>query len=1423
MREGDTSTGQRGPTVVLLALLAFLGIKTFPLGQSTAPPAAAERPQVSGSPGAGETLAVGDSEVAPAFWRPLVDFHSTGAAKPVPIDGRVWPTFPDRPGWSLEFLIATVPDPTDSSSGHAFDPVVDAVQRAVEREGYVLARFFYPWPARKGHKGESRKEKIEDARWTLQAKWPAGLDEPLLVQLAADARPAPKRPLHERQPGVLVFRAPTKETEIIAQALASQATAQAAALVPSWPQAIVAMPIATMPPPGRLLVVLLVGETATGGIHTEALSVGLDLVSRSRSYTEARPDGTCRQIRIVGPYFSGSADSLARTLRDWSAAQAERDVTFREIGDILAGGAESVTVQFPGPATLVSRLALARQLKAALAPAAWAPLPSFRVVTGGAMAVDGARFSSTSRFKGGSAVAHVDFKATILPQTAVFDALLHFLHLLDDKHRLRDRVAFLCETNTTFGSVVAKRSLDKERRSGKDQDSGGVTPGSPRKKRSQHDLVIFPFSMRISDVRTAYEKAGEGLKATAIYLPTFGAKLRMPAEEREAHDMEPTLHPGMTAVTDERRLAAMVATIAHERFRYVAILASDIQDRIFLGTLVRQQCPNVRLLLLSGDSLLAHPAYNLHLKGALVGSTYPLYPRNQKWSFPFSQNEQRLFFSNQAEQGYYNATVALTGNPSGMLEYGMPLRDALDPPGPFPPVWISVIGQNGLQPLKAVDPCKYPGHAEHGASHVYRPRVTPTEAEPVFVPMHNMLWTAPFIALSVLVFAVGYALWKVLPDWSARTGPTPGGAGWNRLISYLRPREGSLRETQGRYVLTAVASVAVAYGYASAVCWIPARYRLGGEVGQAVQMPSFWHWLMPAGAALLLLGGLTGLTIRVCLEHREGLRRILRERGAGLAVGVCLIVPALALAVPFLWRYVNSLALAAIFAFGLLLCGSSVVLLRKGEGNGGRRWRVVRSWNEFRPRAVFVITGALCLVTAWYLLQQALQQEAEPPDPAARLFFFERATNLPNGLSPVAPVTLLGLAFFWWAVCQLRRLYLLEKASGNNLVAAGDSGPFHAMGQAHEPVKEALEAPHQLDWTGIAFLFWIVLFFTFCRLASRFVPTLEGPWFDGLLLCGLAVFTVLLVASLIQALGSWRRIRDLLLVIGELPLAPAYGRIPERIKRFFGPYLSSLPPDAGSLLGERCRQRDLVICAYAQVRDGLATEVELSAEQVKPLLKVPARHQVPSSSEGNRRDLLEELRAAARACLHVLAQFWSRRSIGETGGDQSPPKAGSEAAEPADARQERPPSAEPQGSASTDVRRWCKLAEDYLALEVINYVSQFFVQLRNQVTFLTVGSLLFAAVVLSYPFEPQRLWLLLATALVIAVLFVGLKIFIGMERDEVVSQIVGSTPNRVNFHWGFLSNLIMYTLPLVTVLLATSTDLADLLNAWLSPLFQVLR
>src|SRR5262249_32792335 len=107
----------------------------------------------------------------------------------------------------------------------------------------------------------------------------------------------------------------------------------------------------------------------------------------------------------------------------------------------------------------------------------------------------------------------------------------------------------------------------------------------------------------------------------------------------------------------------------------------------------------------------------------------------------------------------------------------------------------------------------------------------------------------------------------------------------------------------------------------------------------------------------------------------------------------------------------------------------------------------------------------------------------------------------------------------------------------------------------------------------------------------------------------------------------------------------------------------------------------------------------------------------------------------------------------------------------------------PEGDA---VREWVLRAEDFVATQVVRYLSQFFVQLRNLLTSLTVGALLLLLAAVMYPFRPQSLLLVVLTALCGAVAVFIVVFLVQVNRDELVSRITRGTPNRFTPDLGFL-------------------------------------
>jgi len=1230
--------------VVLIVALAALGVRAIPFGGPSASPGEAKSDKTAapghgaGSDRAAAKMAAGQQ--SPAFAQPLIDFYTTCAEKlpsPAGEDGP-WPEFPDLPGWTMNYLIAVVPDPVESSSGYCFDAIVDAIQRALETEQFVLDRVYYPWPQPgDSPTGTATSPPVYDYTFHRNGLTRAPRE-------TNSARP------YEEQPGMLLFRGTPKQVETLGDAAAL----------------------------GRCVVVLLVGETATSGIQKKAFTASLDFVCRSKQ-------GRDRDILVLGPHFSGSSPSLSRVIQNWASSR----------GPV-------------GP-------------------------PSFRVVSGAATAIDKPLFERECL------PARVQYQATVIPDALVFRALLQHLRTGPQP----ERIAVLCESNTAYGRNLIHGDW---------------------KNLKSVDLVFFPFPMRISEVRAGYQKADDVTKNDLLRLPTFGGKIRLPLDEGSGlRDMEPTLHPSMAAVTNERALDGMLADLAHERFRYVAIAASDIRDKVFLATLVREYCPDVQLLLLSSDLILSHPDYAFYLRGALVASTYPLYLKNLDWT---GDHSRRLLFSSEYEEGYYNATLALLppDNPNSFLEYGHPFGRAFDEPslqrdGSRPPIWISIIGQNGPQPVATETPDDLQMYSVFQAPN--------SHSLPKFSPRNTVFWLAPFLAFSLFVGIVAWSYALALRHHSrSAAGSEPGSS--SGLVGLFWPRPAPLRSAQNFNVFICLAAVFVAYLYLVLVWDIPVLHSLRGT--HVIEGFEWWSWIAPVGSFVLLLSlpalGIWGL---VCM------RRLQRADGTT--------------ALPVIDK-------RHIFGPGMLLTF----------------WQFLKR-NPLRPICFVLVSIMLAyLIYHW-----------EAPRPhllhSSSLFFFERATNLVSGVNPVVPVLLVALCFFWWGTRELKRIFLLDRHQ--------EESPFPLQGEAFADINEAqtnsrrvLGEPESVAQGRFAWFVWLALLFMFCRLASRFVPTVEGVWFDSVLFLSLAVLALLVVRGLLHTFALWKCVRELLQAIAKLPMRQAYNRMPERITRSFGPYLSSVRPGRYTHLEERRKQFNTLCETCSSKAQLLQEALGCTESQWQELIPMKACAPLPQPDgiqrAAEQRETADWLRQAAQIWLRVLDRFWKNLTAHEVFGDPVPASSADSLAGASAERQSATPS-------RSQVQCWREAAEDFVALEVVSFLSQFFVQLRNMLLFLTVAPLLLLLAVTSYPFQPQRLWVLCAGALVLAVMVAAIKIFVQLERNELVSRISGTTPDRLNLHWSFLGNILTYTVPMLGVLAASSSDVSDLLRAYLEPIFRILR
>jgi hypothetical protein len=92
--------------------------------------------------------------------------------------------------------------------------------------------------------------------------------------------------------------------------------------------------------------------------------------------------------------------------------------------------------------------------------------------------------------------------------------------------------------------------------------------------------------------------------------------------------------------------------------------------------------------------------------------------------------------------------------------------------------------------------------------------------------------------------------------------------------------------------------------------------------------------------------------------------------------------------------------------------------------------------------------------------------------------------------------------------------------------------------------------------------------------------------------------------------------------------------------------------------------------------------------------------------------------------------------------------------------------------------------------------------------------------VVSYTFQPRGRFLtalgLLAAVSAAMVVTIALR----SSRDEIISRLIGTAPNRLTFDREFVMRLVTSALPLPGLIGALSCSVSDLIRLWFEPLFR---
>lgn len=934
-------------------------------------------------------------------------------------------------------------------------------------------------------------------------------------------------------------------------------------------------------------------------------------------------------VRVVGPYFTGSQTSLQFLIDDWMRGAAS--------GSWLTG-----------------------------------PRPNrFRVITGNASGMRTKEF-----FKNAWGPERVEIAATVVPARVQLNAVLHFLAGRDGARaadeipakatpRSPGRVALLTESNTGFGKHVAAYGDNAE-------------------------VVVLRFPLHVSRLKSEYAQAfrKKDEQAGLQHAAPVGANAFEDAGG--AGEGVPAQGGAATTAANNAVLATILSTISRERFRYVGVVATDTRDKLFLTRLVREHCPDVHVFLTQADLLLTHPDYLYHMKGVVVGSTYPLYAPNQRWVNPGAPELPLL--ASSAAQGYYNATLALIGAADQMLEYAPPAFAAgPGTPADRPPVWVSMVAPSGsLVPLQV-----FTGYDDSGGYVWRKPGGFPAP------PPTGLRYSAA-VYLAGLVLAAAW-VWLVAKLWLGRgVWATGGGGGHSPAVGVYRT------VLLGAQMVLASAVVAVA----------SAR-----------------------------------------LEHY----------GTGSVEDLAVLAAA---------------AFAWVLFLGLAVRGVS--LRRPADGPAARRWR----WNLVN----LVVVLGLVAFTAAFLGRFWFHS-----DRPYRALFFVRATDLSTGLSPLTPLLLMCVAITAGAYFQMERHEVARRCRVPSPFPPEAEGLFDRLCDEDRRLKVDMSPGrfwkrHRVALTAL-FAGLLVGGVTVWR---QSLPTVEGLSWDAAFAVGFWAVYAFAALTLLELLMLWRQTKQLLAVVAELPMMRVFARLPAKVSAVVTKHLYTRGTQPLLLQMTTHQLRLLADAAADPEAPGPVRNLAPLADEAEARLRAfanPARGKVGDpADEAALRDVLSD--GAARA-LRALAPRWKSLPTDEAFG-------GSPAA----------------ATAATSEPAWVGRAEELAATQLVNYLSQYFIQLRSLMLSALVCSSLLLLAATCYPFHPERLLLVFLLGLVGAGVAAVMYVFMDMSRDEAVSRVAKTTPGRLSLDSGVLSPLVTYVLPTLGILTA---QLSGTFRWALEPILRVVK
>jgi hypothetical protein len=194
------------------------------------------------------------------------------------------------------------------------------------------------------------------------------------------------------------------------------------------------------------------------------------------------------------------------------------------------------------------------------------------------------------------------------------------------------RGAVLVEDNTTLGDSTER-----------------LATAAPLNAGAQMQVIRFPRNISLLRNAKAAESQyeNEAGPSPSIRSPYLRFSLQDPSGE----DGVPQFSREHTPISQEAQLMTIARQLHRNRSQFIAVVASDVLDQVFLAQFLHRACPDARLVFYQGDLLMVREIDNVPFIGSITITPYALFGLGRGTS-----SVGRTYSSSTIE-AYYNAVI----------------------------------------------------------------------------------------------------------------------------------------------------------------------------------------------------------------------------------------------------------------------------------------------------------------------------------------------------------------------------------------------------------------------------------------------------------------------------------------------------------------------------------------------------------------------------------------------------------------------------------------------------------------------------------------------------------------------------------------------------------------------------------------------